>query len=65
MTIITRSVTMPEELMTEIDEVARQMYTNRSQLLIRVWQEWRQFRIQDQRPLSITFRGSSSGDKAA
>ena len=42
MAIIARSVSMPERVFEDIDSVAEAMNTNRSQLLVRVWQEWRQ-----------------------
>lgn len=49
MAIISRSITMPEELFKEIDATAARMYTNRSQLIIRVWQEWKQDHHRQQR----------------
>ena len=41
MAMIARSVSMPEKIFEEIDNVADEMNTNRSQLMVRVWQEWR------------------------
>ncbi len=41
MAIVTKSIAMPEELFEEMDKVAARLYTNRSQLIVRVWQEWK------------------------
>jgi metal-responsive CopG/Arc/MetJ family transcriptional regulator len=44
--LITRSISMPEEIFGEIDNVAEGWYTNRSQAFIRIYQEWKQLKRQ-------------------
>jgi len=38
---ISRSVTMPEDVMAEIDQTAEKLATSRSELLRRAWLHWR------------------------
>lgn len=44
-------VSMPPEIVAQIDEQVRQWHTNRSQALVRIWQEWKQLQV---RPLPPT-----------
>ncbi len=41
MALITRSITFPEELLAEIDELANKKYTNRSEMFRRIYLEWK------------------------
>lgn len=38
-------VSMPPEIVAQIDAQVRQWHTNRSQALVRVWQEWKQLQV--------------------
>lgn len=39
---ITRSISLPEEIMDAIDKVAEGWYTDRSKAIIRIFVEWRE-----------------------
>jgi metal-responsive CopG/Arc/MetJ family transcriptional regulator len=40
----TFGISMPDELATELDTIAKQWYTNRSSALTRIFLEWKQSR---------------------
>lgn len=44
--LITRSISLPEPVMQEIDLVAAKWYATRSHTITRIFQEWKQLRMQ-------------------
>jgi metal-responsive CopG/Arc/MetJ family transcriptional regulator len=37
---VTRSISLPEEIMEALDQVAKKWFTDRSKAIVRIFQEW-------------------------